>query len=198
MYWKLHSEGLKATPEKTKVMVSGSEGELFKSKIDPRGVCGRRVMANSVLRKKCGNWVHGKCTKIKRITSRLAMSFVCSRCREIMEGTVDSIEKLCDEVEIVNEFCYLGDRLNSGGCCEVEDTARVRIDWVKIRKCGELLLGNRFPLRMKGKVYHCCVRLAILYGSEAWCLKNKNKKAILRESYNESHVRSQNCRQKDD
>ena len=39
--------------------------------------------------------------------------------------------------------------------------------------------GNRFPLKMKGKVYHCCVRSAILYGSETWCLK-ENEKAILR------------------
>ena len=45
--------------------------------------------------------------KIKRVTARLAMHFVCSRFRRIMEGTVDSIEKLCDEVETVNGFCYL-------------------------------------------------------------------------------------------
>ena len=48
-------------------------------------------------------------------------------------------------------------------------------------KCGELLLGNRFPLKMKGKVYHCCIRSAILYGSKAWCLK-ENEKAILRRT----------------
>ena len=40
------------------------------------------------------------------------------------------------------------------------------------------MLGNRFPLRMKSKVYCCCIRSAILYGSETWCLK-ENKKAIL-------------------
>ena len=34
-----------------------------------------------------------------------------------MEGTVDSIEKLCDEVKTVNDFCYLGDRLNASGGC---------------------------------------------------------------------------------
>ena len=32
---------------------------------------------------------------------------------------------------------------------------------------------------MKGKIYRCCARSAMLYGSEAWCLK-ENKKAILR------------------
>ena len=38
------------------------------------------------------------------------------------------------------------------------------VGWVRFRECGELLLGNRFPLKMKGKVYRCCVRSAILYG----------------------------------
>ena len=94
------------------------------------------------------------------------MHFVCSKCKEIMEGTIDSIEKLCDEVETVNGFCYLGDRLNASGGCEAEVTARVRTGWVRFRECGELMLGNRFPLKMKDKVYRCCVRSAILYGSE--------------------------------
>ena len=93
--WKdaLESRGLKVNTKKTKLMVSGSEGELFKSKIDPCGVCGRRVMANSVLCTKCGNWIHGKCEKIKRATARLAMHFVCLKGRGIMEGMVDSIKK---------------------------------------------------------------------------------------------------------
>ena len=94
--WKdaLESKGLKVNIRKTKLMVSGSEGELFKSKIDPCGVCGRRVMANSVLCTKCGSWVHGKCAKIKRVTARLAMHFVCSKCKGMKKGTMDLIEKL--------------------------------------------------------------------------------------------------------
>ena len=40
----LESKGIKVNTRKTKVMVSGSEGELFKSKIDPCGVCWRRVI----------------------------------------------------------------------------------------------------------------------------------------------------------
>ena len=79
---------------------------------------------------------------------------------------MDLIEKLCNEVETVNGFCYLGDRLNASGGCEVAVTARVRINWVGFRECGKLLLGNRFPLKMKSKVYHCCVRSAIVYRSE--------------------------------
>ena len=95
-----------------------------------------------------------------------------------MQGTVISIEKMCHEVETVNRFCYLEGRLNSSGGCEAAVTARVRIGWVRFREYGELLLRNRFPLRMKNKVHRCCVRLVVLYGSEAWCLK-ENEKAIL-------------------
>ena len=109
------------------------------------------------------------------------MHFVCSKCKGIMKGTMDSIEKLCDEVETVNGFCYLGDRLNASGGCEAAVAARVRNGWVRFRECGELLLGSRFPLKMKGKVYRCCVSSAILYGSETWCLK-ENEKAILRRT----------------
>ena len=57
----------------------------------------------------------------------------------------------------------------------------LRIGWVRFRECGELLLGSRFPLMMKGKVYRCCIRSAILYGSEARCLK-EDEEAFLRRT----------------
>ena len=78
-------------------------------------------------------------------------------------------------METVNGFCYLGDKLNSSGGCEAAVIARVRIVWVRLRECREALLGNRFPVRMKDKAYRCCVRSAILYGSDAWGLKKTKK-----------------------
>ena len=81
-----------------------------------------------------------------------------------MEGTVNSIEKLCDEVETVNGFRYLEDRLNSSGGCEAPVTARARIVCVRFRERGEFSFRNR--LKMKGKVYRCCVRSAILRKKE--------------------------------
>ena len=49
------------------------------------------------------------------------------------------------------------------------------------RECGELLFGRRFPLRLKGAVYKSYVKPAILYGSEAWCLK-ENEMGIVRRT----------------
>ena len=93
-------------------------------------------LANSMLCKKCGHWVHDGRAKIKRVTARLATRFACSRCKGIIEGMVDLIEKLCDEVETVNGFCYLEDRLNSICGCEATVTERVRIGLVRFRECG--------------------------------------------------------------
>ena len=84
----------------------------------------------------------------------------------------------------MNGFYYFGNRQDSSDGCEAAVTARVRIGWVQFRECGEVLLGNRFPLKIKGKVNRCCVRSATLCESEAWCIK-ENEKAILRRTEKE-------------
>ena len=115
--WKnaLESKGLNVNTGKIKVIISRSKEQMFESKIDPRGVSGRRVMPSSVLCTKCGNWVDDRCAKIRIAIYKLTTRFVCLKCSGIIEGTMDSIEKLCDKGETVNGFCYLGDRLNSSG-----------------------------------------------------------------------------------
>ena len=40
--------------KKTKVMVSSSNVEVVKSKVDPCAKCGKRMMANLVMCTKCG------------------------------------------------------------------------------------------------------------------------------------------------
>ena len=82
--WKMafESKGLKVNLGKTKMMVSGAEEEVSVSKVDPCGMCGKRVRANSVLCGKCGKWIHGRCTKMKRVTPRLARDFVCGKCEK--------------------------------------------------------------------------------------------------------------------
>ena len=56
-FWKwketFESKGLKVNLRKTKVVVSGVEGEVSVSKVNPCGICGKRVMANSLLCVKC-------------------------------------------------------------------------------------------------------------------------------------------------
>ena len=172
------SKGLKVNLKKIKVIVSGSKGEVLKSKVDP---CAKRVMANSMIGTKCGKWVHGKCAKMKRVTSTLVKGFVCELCINTTEGIVEPGEEISffKKVEFVKSFCYLGDWLNANCGSEAALTARTRIGWIKSTECGELLYGRKFSLKTKGRIYISCVRSAILCGNETWCLK-ENEMAILR------------------
>ena len=56
--------------------------------------------------------------------------------------------------------------MSAGGGCEAAVTARTRCGWVMFMECSELLYD-----RLNVAVYGSYVRSAILYGSEAWCLK---------------------------
>ena len=118
---------------------------------------------------------------MKKVTCSSAKHFVCRRCTDVGDGTEEPVEVSCDEVETVKGFCYLGDRLNASGECETAATSKVRIGWMKFREYGELLRGRRFSLRMKGMVYRSCVRSAMLYGSETWCLR-ESEMAIMRRT----------------
>ena len=86
---------------------------------------------------------------------------------------MEPIENLCVGAETMKEFCYLGDKLKTSGGCQADIIARMRIGWIKFRECSELLLGKRFLLKIKARVYQSYVRSAMLYGSESWCLREK-------------------------
>ena len=45
--------------------------------------------------------------------------------------------------------------------------------WKKKLRTSEGLLGKRFSLKMKARVFQSCVWSVMLYGSETWCLTEK-------------------------
>ena len=86
---------LKVNVGKTKMMVSGTEGEIVLSKIDPCGICEKRVGSNAVCCTQCTKWIRGGCTKMKTVTCGSARHFVCRRCTHIGDGTEEPVEVLC-------------------------------------------------------------------------------------------------------
>ena len=86
------------------------------------------------------------------------------------------MKNLCNNVKTVRQFPYLLDRVCAGEECDAAVTARTRYAWVVFGECSELLYSRRFPLRLKGAFYKTYVRPAVLYGSEAWCLKQHKMK----------------------
>ena len=56
-------------------------------------------------------------------------------------------------------------------CVKLRRLLLISTQSVLYRECGELVYGRRLPLLLKGAVHGSYVVPAILYGSEAWCLK---------------------------
>ena len=77
---------------------------------------------------------------VKWVTPKFSKNFTCKKCEWNIGEAVEQEEKLCDEVETVREFMYLGDRVSAGRGCEAAVTARTR--------CGGLSLGS---------VISCCI-----------------------------------------
>ena len=47
--------------------------------------------------------------------SKVSKHFTCRKCEGNIGERVEQEERLCDEVETVREFPYLGDRVSAGG-----------------------------------------------------------------------------------
>ena len=83
---------MKVSINRTKLMVSGTEGKTARSKINSFG---KEVIADCIMCTKCRSWVYKKCTKRKKLSVALAQSFVCARRRRsVTAGTVEKKEKL--------------------------------------------------------------------------------------------------------
>ena len=172
--WKkgMEEKGFRVSMPKTKFMVSGVGLDVLKdSGKYPCAVCRKGVGANSICCSKCLHWVHKKCSLISgKLTAD--PDYVCPRCRGLsrpIDGRPET-EIVVDGVslEVVDEFCYLGDMLGSGGGCANAITTRCGIAWGKFRDLLPILTSRHLPLHVRGRVFSTCVRTAMLHGSETW------------------------------
>jgi hypothetical protein len=80
--WKdaIEKKGMRVNMGKTKKMVSGEEGERVVSRVDPCGVCDKRVKDNSVMCLECRKWVHKRCSAVKGSLKKVEGVFRCRVC----------------------------------------------------------------------------------------------------------------------
>ena len=191
--WKtgLLGRGLNVNMAKTKFMVSGVGLDKLKdSGKFPCGVCCEGVGANSIHCSRCKHWVHARCSGLTG-KIRKDPGYVCPRCRGLarpIDGRPVTEVVVGDQtLDVVDEFCYLGDTLSSGGGCTSAIINRCKVAWGKFRKLLPILTSRNLPLLVRGRVYNSCVRPTMLYGGETWAPNDsdlqrlqRNDRAMLR------------------
>ena len=117
--WKnaVEGKGLRVNVDKTKGMQLSFGKKSSVSKVDPCGVCGARVVCNSIQCTKYHRWVHRRCSDVPRQVSLLSCQdiFVCKTCLCHNCSVVEKLEFKTGEdvLEEVEKCCYLGDMI----CC---------------------------------------------------------------------------------
>ena len=65
-----------------------------------------------------------------------------------------------EKLEVVPDFCYLGDMLSAGGGCELASIKRCKYAWAKFRQLFPLFANCHLSLLTRGHVYYtyvaCC------------------------------------------
>ena len=184
--------GLRVNMGKTKIMESGINLDVLKkSGKYPCGVCQSGVgSSNAIFFGGCKRWLHKKCSGIKG-PLRPDPEFRCARClgaaRAIDEREVSEVEVGNEKLEVVPEFCCLGDMLSAGGGCELAAITRCKCAWGKFRQLLPLLTNRHLLLLTRSKVYSSCVRSVMLHAAETWAMKvdtlnrlRRNDRAMIR------------------
>ena len=93
-------------------------------------------------------------------------------------GGVSSGERM--GLEMVKQFCYLGDVLDVEGGVDGAVRARISSAWKRFRELQRILIMRKLSLNVSGKVSTSCVRSVMVYGSETWAVKAEQVKKFER------------------
>jgi len=87
------------------------------------------------------------------------VNYAVIRPRDISDGS---------SVEIVDEFCYVGDMLSENGDADDAVTARIRSGWFKLRSLASFLVAKDVSLLLRGRfvmyAYEMCVTREVRRG----------------------------------
>ena len=109
------------------------------------------------------------------------VGFICPKCMRGPERHEDEeLSWVVDggTLEEVEQFCYLGNILDSEAGVEREVRARVAAAWRNWWVLSSLFGNKGIPLKSRGKVYEACIRSILLYGAETWALTDRLMKVL--------------------
>ena len=185
IYEKKHLEakGLRRNIRKTKIMICGKNlHSLRDSGKHPCGVCRKGVGSNSTVCDRCQPWIHKKCSGFK-CRVKADPKYRCKRCMGICRQLDGRPEKHVTlegiQLYVMELFRYLGDKICSGGGCELATIAPTRTAWGNFLELLLLLISPIISLARHGKLYDSCTRSTLLHASQCWPLQREEVQHLL-------------------
>ena len=164
---------MKVNVDKTKAMTVGKDCRTQREQGRyPCGVCHKGVGNNSIKCSNCQYWCHKRCSKLKRLKKE-DEDFICPSCKDEKDenntnARMKELEFEQEKIEVVDEFCYLGEMMSCEAKSEIAVRTRIAVAWKKWKELASLLVNQKIPLGKRCFIYKACIRPVLLYGSEAW------------------------------
>ena len=149
---------------------------------NPCGVCLKGVGSNSIFCDGCQSWIHKKCSGFKG-KLKADPKYRCKRCMGLCWPVDGRPEKHVTlegiQLDVVESFHYLGDKISPGSGCELAKIAWTRAAWGEFRELVPLLTSTTISLARHGKLYDSCVRGILLHATECWPLRREEVQYLL-------------------
>ena len=71
------------------------------------------------------------------------------KCKCSTDFSAQPVESLCDGIETVHSFLYMGSKIDSSRDGKVAVTARMKSGWAKFKECRDILLFKIFFSKSK-------------------------------------------------
>ena len=113
------------------------------------------------------------------LTLSISKTKVMAVGREVMAGDRAPLNIGGEEIKAVNEFPYLGLRIESSGRMMLDVEKRIAQESRAFGALKKLvLLDKHLNISTKRKIYQACVLSVLLYGSKCWTPLKKNLKRL--------------------
>jgi len=114
--------------------------------------------------------------------STVMKTFICRGCfNPVTSAGHTSVDiRASAKLELVDQFCYVGDMLSVDGDAGAAVEARIRTGWNKFRQLVLLLTNKDVSLIMRRRLYSSCVQSSLMHGSETRYLRKENVVALQR------------------
>ncbi|CAH8647362.1 unnamed protein product [Dicrocoelium dendriticum] len=118
---------------------------------------------------------------LSRVVPLFGMHFAPSKCKVLLQDHQpldDPLTLANEELEVVDQFTYLGSCISNDGRIETDVSSRIAKARAAFLNLRHLWRQKGVSLRLKGRVYKATVRAVLLYGSETWPLRSEDLRRL--------------------
>src|SRR5713101_1404388 len=114
--------------------------------------------------------------KVKEESLRSGLKLNISKTKIMTNGKCNSFEIDGNKIEIIENFIFLGSKINKYGTCEEDVRRRIMLGRTAMMDLSKIMKDRDITRRTKIRIIKAMVFPVATYGCESWTLRKKERK----------------------